>query len=93
MVWIIIGVILALLFGVFIGAVIALNGSELDLDILLWILLSAIFLVTCCIGSGISNIEKNAKLEGVREYVENPQKYKVTRIPSRLEINYNDSIK
>lgn len=93
MVWIVIGVILASLFGGLIGAVIALNNSEIDLEVLFWILLSAIFFVILCIDSGINDIEKDARLEGVREYVENPQKYKVTRIPSRLEINFNDSIK
>lgn len=90
----IIGIIVGIILTILCTAIFCCtDNEEVRVTCVFTYILLCLLLCILPIGIGVECIETDAKLEGVREYVENPQKYKVTRILSRLEINYNDSIK
>lgn len=59
----------------------------------IYIIIFAAFLIA--FKYGVNDIERNARLDGVREYAEKQEYFKVRRVhtPDKIEISYNDSIK
>lgn len=93
---IVVGVILSFIAGICIYAI--WDAEDNDKSESYWGLLIAYIAVMVLfsffsIRCGVEKIKITYKLEGVQEYVDNPEKYKVTRIPSKLEVDYNNTDK